>query len=248
MPPNYFGVAKSHLVPVLVQSHPSQPEDGSGSSTPAAADPDAFANLTLQSRDLVPESRDHGESRKCIIRYFYLELNLPLREVMKIMRDKYHFRATIRMYKRQFRNWKWVKYSPRSVLTQQGLEQGQVHGDPLDADDSQAQPQSHPNKSRNSALFSRKGVNALSKGTFSDGPRLNKVPLDDESTRLNTVSFWNTQLLLDHCFGDQARHLTDAAHHPAIIENLQSGFRLLSVPGNDSGSQLDYEIGRMLLS
>ncbi|KAK3693317.1 hypothetical protein B0T22DRAFT_38440 [Podospora appendiculata] len=245
---NHFSAAKSHVAPVLSQSHLSQAGVCSGSGEQAAAALDPFETLPLQSCVLVPKSRDHWESRKPIIRYLYLESNLPLREVMKIMRDKYHFRATIRMYKRKFKNWEWVKYSPRPAIKQRGLGQGQVDGDASDVEESQHHLQSHPVKSSNSALFPRKRGTSFSQRLFSHGLRLNKAPLDDELTRLKTNSLWNTRILLDHCFGDQARHLTDTARHSDIVGTLQSGFRLLSVPGSDSGSDLDYEIGRMLLS
>ncbi|KAF9881824.1 hypothetical protein CkaCkLH20_00970 [Colletotrichum karsti] len=64
------------------------------------------------------------EAKKEIIRRLYLIENLPLKELIDMMRRMHGFHATERMYKRQFVKWGWKKYNTK------GLQDGLVERPP----------------------------------------------------------------------------------------------------------------------
>ncbi|KAH8880239.1 hypothetical protein GQ53DRAFT_833404 [Thozetella sp. PMI_491] len=80
---------------------------------------------TPESRPLVPTNQAHWESQKTNIEKLYVQKNLILKNVIDIMLEEHNFKATARMYKRQFTKWEWKKYNkpgndPATVVAPRG--------------------------------------------------------------------------------------------------------------------------------
>ncbi|KAK3392757.1 Clr5 domain-containing protein [Podospora didyma] len=61
-----------------------------------------------------PNKQDWN-SHRSVIAQLYLDLNLPLKDVKKVMEDRHNFIASFRAYKHRFRTWEWFKYKASHV-------------------------------------------------------------------------------------------------------------------------------------
>ncbi|KAF5507689.1 hypothetical protein CGCA056_v013304 [Colletotrichum aenigma] len=102
--------------------------DSDADSAGAASAIDPGRPLVLVTRNDVvhPQSQEDWEERKEGIRHLYLERNLPLKEIRRIMYEEHSFSATERMFKRQFLKWNFRKYNT------QGLRNDQYEGQPVE--------------------------------------------------------------------------------------------------------------------
>ncbi|KAH8664048.1 Clr5 domain-containing protein [Xylariales sp. PMI_506] len=61
-------------------------------------------------------SQDDWKLQQATIKQLYMEQNLPLPQVMDIMKRKHQFYATTRMYKSRFEAWEWRKYQKSTCI------------------------------------------------------------------------------------------------------------------------------------
>ncbi|KAK0619493.1 hypothetical protein B0T14DRAFT_566338 [Immersiella caudata] len=98
----------SPQAPVLQRLEPYRNADQLPATRPAIHD----WNEPEQPHRLVPldERFKSFELMKSAIEYLYLTLNLPTKDVIKVMKETHGFSATPKMYTLQFQKWGWRKY------------------------------------------------------------------------------------------------------------------------------------------
>ncbi|KAK1759864.1 Clr5 domain-containing protein [Echria macrotheca] len=97
-----------HDTSTLVLNHQ---EDGRTDNRLTLAGPaESSFDVYPDTHTSTPYQRGDWESNRATIQNLYLDLNLPLSDVIEIMRNNHCFFATPRMYKRQFTKWGWKKY------------------------------------------------------------------------------------------------------------------------------------------
>ncbi|KAK0620796.1 Clr5 domain-containing protein [Immersiella caudata] len=60
---------------------------------------------------VTPQTREDWDPWKPILERLYRDYNLPLRDVVTVMKEQSNLRATPKMYRAQFSRWGWRKYS-----------------------------------------------------------------------------------------------------------------------------------------
>ncbi|KAF6822178.1 hypothetical protein CMUS01_11186 [Colletotrichum musicola] len=124
-----------------------------------------------------PKDQKDWNVHENTIKSLYLGENMPLQEVIEVMRKRHAFHATERMYKRQFLRWKWRKYNAT------GYWDSHFNGDQVETPTSRTKckrPARRKQHSMVTARFNNYGVNRrlqasyhspLVSGTFSYGNR-----------------------------------------------------------------------------
>ncbi|KAF6819432.1 hypothetical protein CPLU01_13024 [Colletotrichum plurivorum] len=124
-----------------------------------------------------PKDQKDWNIYETTIKGLYLGENMPLHEVIEVMRKRHSFHATERIYKRQFLRWKWRKYNAK------GYWDSHFNGDQVETPMSRAtckRPARRKQLSKVTARHNNYGVNGrlqaschspLLSRTFSSGNR-----------------------------------------------------------------------------
>ncbi|KAH8883204.1 hypothetical protein GQ53DRAFT_753098 [Thozetella sp. PMI_491] len=101
----------------------SQEDSVSPEAAPAPASGAVHFNVVRDGR--LRYAGELWEEKKDEIKQLYRDQNLPLREVIQVMRDR-GFDASEKMYRARFKSWGWAKNKPRVSTALRRVEHGQI--------------------------------------------------------------------------------------------------------------------------